>query len=72
MYGSNSVTLALDDLHDLRDIFLAGIMVRCFHHHTNDRLSAGLTNQNADVDKKLDNYRKESIEFLKKSLESFW
>lgn len=26
----------------------------------------------ADVDKKLDNYRKESIEFLKKSLESFW
>ena len=21
-------------------------MVRCFHHHTNDRLSAGLTNQN--------------------------
>ena len=26
----------------------------------------------ADVDKKLDNYRKESTEFLKKSLESCW
>ena len=42
----DGVTLALDDLHDLRDILLAGIMVRCFHHHAHDRLSAGLTHQN--------------------------
>ena len=45
-YALDNVSLGLDDLHDLRDILLAGIMVRCFHHNTNNRLSAGLTNQN--------------------------
>lgn len=44
---SNSVTLALDDLHDLRHIFLAGIVIRGFHHHAHQRFRAGLADQNA-------------------------
>ena len=44
---SDSVALVLDDLHDLRDIFLAGVMVRGFHHHAHYRLSTGLAHQNA-------------------------
>ena len=27
-------------------MLLTGIMIRCFHHNTNDRLGAGLTHQN--------------------------
>ena len=33
---SNSVTSALDSLHNLRHILLAGIVVRCFHHYAHD------------------------------------
>ena len=43
---SDSVALVLDDLHDLRDIFLAGIVVRGFDHHTDNRLGTGFTHQN--------------------------
>ena len=43
---SDSVPLILNDLHDLRNILLAGIMVRSFHHHAHDRLRAGLAHQN--------------------------
>lgn len=43
---SNSVALVLDDLHDLRDVLLAGIVVGSLHHHTHDRLRARLAHQN--------------------------
>ena len=45
-YALDNVALVLDDFHDLRDILLAGIMVRSFHHHADNRLGAGLTHQN--------------------------
>ena len=44
--ASDGVTLALDGLHDLRDIFLAGVVVGSLHHHADKGLGAGLTNQN--------------------------
>ena len=43
---SNSVAFGLDELHDLRHILLAGIVVRGFHHHADNRLSTRLTHQN--------------------------
>jgi hypothetical protein len=53
---SDRVALVLDDLHDLRHILLAGIVVRCFHHHAHQRLSAGLTDENtADIAQSLCN-----------------
>ena len=42
---SNSVASALDGLHNLRHVFLAGIVVGSLHHHTHDRFSAGLTDK---------------------------
>ena len=36
--ASDGVTLALDGLHDLRDIFLAGVVVGGFHHHAHQGL----------------------------------
>ena len=41
----NNVALGLDDLHDLRNILLAGIVVGSLHHHTDKRLGAGLTDK---------------------------
>lgn len=43
---SNSVASALNGLHDLRYILLAGVVVRSFHHHTHNRLSTRLAHQN--------------------------
>ena len=45
-YASDNVALAFNDLHDLRHILLAGVVVKGFYHHANDRFGAGLTNQN--------------------------
>ena len=40
-----SVSLILDNFHDLRHILLAGIVVGSLHHHTHDRLRARLTDK---------------------------
>ena len=47
MQGSNSdgVTLGLDDVHDLGDVLFASLMLGSFDHHANQRLGAGLTDQ---------------------------
>ena len=42
---SNSVAPVLDDLHDLRHILLAGVVVRGFHHYAHQRLRTGLTDK---------------------------
>ena len=44
---SNSVASALDGLHDLRHILLAGAVVGCFHHDAHDRFGTRLTHENA-------------------------
>ena len=46
-FGSDAVALCLDDFHDLGDVLLAGIVIRCFHHHANDRLGTGFADENA-------------------------
>ena len=43
---SNLISLFANHIDHFVNILLAGIMVRGFHHHANDRLSAGLTHQN--------------------------
>ena len=43
---SNSVASALDSLHDLRHILLAGIVVGSLYHDAHDRFCAGLAHQN--------------------------
>ena len=47
MQGSNSdgVTLGLDDVHDLGDVLFASLVLGGFDHHANQRLGAGLTDQ---------------------------
>ena len=43
---SNHISLFADYADHFVNKLLAGVMVRRFHHHTHDRLGAGLTNQN--------------------------
>ena len=42
---SNSVASALDGLHNLRHILLAGIVVGSFDHHTHNRLRTRFTDK---------------------------
>ena len=42
----NLISLFANHIDYFVHILLAGIMVRCFHHHTYDRLSTGSTRQN--------------------------
>lgn len=42
---SSSVAPVLDDFHDLRNILLAGVVVRGFHHYAHQRLRTGLADK---------------------------
>ena len=43
----SSVASALDSLHDLRNVLLAGVVVGGLHHHADHRLGAGLPDKDA-------------------------
>ena len=45
--ASDAVALCLDDIHHLRNVLLAGVVVGGLHHHTDHRLGAGLPDKDA-------------------------
>ena len=52
------ISLFANHVDHFINILLACIVVRCFHHNTNHRLSAGLTHQNtAGIAQSLSNFR---------------